>query len=117
MQLTNGYLRLGPRFCSRERPVPVRAPELFLWNQTLADELGLGLDGERDRERIAAWLGGNETLFESEPVALVYAGHQFGSFVPRLGDGRAHVLGDCVDRGGTRRDLQLKGSGPTLFAR
>src|SRR3712207_8138494 len=57
------------------------------------------------------------TLFRSEPIAMAYAGHQFGHFVPQLGDGRAILLGEVVDRHGVRRDIQLKGAGRTPFSR
>jgi uncharacterized protein YdiU (UPF0061 family) len=62
-------------------------------------------------------LSGNRVPEGAEPVALAYAGHQFGHFVPQLGDGRAILLGEAVGRDGVRRDLQLKGSGPTPFSR
>jgi len=64
-----------------------------------------------------ALLAGNRIALDSEPIALAYAGHQFGNFVPQLGDGRAILLGEVVDRAGLRRDIQLKGSGPTPFSR
>src|SRR5262249_56055726 len=53
----------------------------------------------------------------ADPIAMAYAGHQFGHFVPQLGDGRAILLGEVIDKGGVRRDIQLKGSGPTPFSR
>ncbi|MEZ4602974.1 MAG: protein adenylyltransferase SelO family protein [Desulfobacterales bacterium] len=53
----------------------------------------------------------------ADPIATAYAGHQFGSFVPQLGDGRAHLLGEVIDQSGHRWDIQLKGSGPTSFSR
>ena len=62
-------------------------------------------------------LAGNRIAVGSQPIALAYAGHQFGNFVPQLGDGRAILLGEVVDRAGQRRDIQLKGSGPTPFSR
>ena len=62
-------------------------------------------------------LAGNRIAVGSQPIALAYAGHQFGNFVPQLGDGRAILLGEVVDRAGVRRDIQLKGSGPTPFSR
>jgi uncharacterized protein YdiU (UPF0061 family) len=62
-------------------------------------------------------LAGNRIAVGSQPIALAYAGHQFGNFVPQLGDGRAVLLGEVVDRAGVRRDIQLKGSGPTPFSR
>ncbi len=62
-------------------------------------------------------LAGNAVAEGSEPLAAAYAGHQFGNFVPQLGDGRAILLGEVIDRHGRRRDIQLKGSGPTPFSR
>ncbi len=62
-------------------------------------------------------LAGNRVSPGAEPMALAYAGHQFGHFVPQLGDGRANLLGEVVGRDGIRRDIQLKGSGQTPFSR
>src|SRR5918998_4386201 len=64
-----------------------------------------------------AFLTGKVVIGGADPIAMAYAGHQFGQFVPQLGDGRAVLLGEVVDRNGVRRDLQLKGSGPTPFSR
>src|SRR5258705_6412051 len=62
-------------------------------------------------------LSGNQLPDDSNPIAMAYAGHQFGNFVPQLGDGRALLLGEVIDVAGIRRDIQLKGSGPTPFSR
>src|SRR6202008_2607477 len=62
-------------------------------------------------------LAGNRVPKRGEPLAMAYAGHQFGTFVPQLGDGRAILLGEVIDKDGVRRDIQLKGSGPTPFSR
>ncbi len=88
-------------------------PEVLVFNQSLAEELGL----ESTRERAAAYYSGNELLPGSRPIALAYAGHQFGSFNPQLGDGRAVLLGETRSQQGQLFDLQLKGSGPTRFSR
>ena len=79
-------------------------------------QLGLdaGLAGEPEGVAI---LAGKRVPDGAEPIALAYAGHQFGNFVPQLGDGRAILLGEVIDRDGVRRDIQLKGSGPTPFSR
>src|SRR3954468_21564617 len=112
----NTYSLLPERFYARVAPTPVRAPRLIRLNTQLA--LHLGLDPE--------WLAGPEGLEvlagrrvpeAADPIAMAYAGHQFGQFVPQLGDGRAILLGEVVDRHGVRRDVQLKGSGPTPFSR
>lgn len=120
MSFDNSYARLPERFFARVAPLPVPAPELLAWNEGLAGELGLnGVDGklgDKD-ERHAQMFGGNLVPEGAEPIALAYAGHQFGQFVPRLGDGRAVLLGDIVDKSGNRRDVQLKGSGRTPFSR
>jgi len=112
----NSYARLPERFFARLPPTPVAVPALVKLNETLARELGL------DPARLAspegvAFLAGNSVPPTGEPLAMAYAGHQFGSFVPQLGDGRAILLGEVIDRSGQRRDIQLKGSGPTPFSR
>lgn len=90
-------------------------PELIAWNSPLADTLGLGALGD-DPRSLARQFSGTEALPGSRPVALAYAGHQFGHFVPSLGDGRAALLGE-VEVAGQRFDLQLKGAGRTPFSR
>jgi len=112
----NTYARLPERFYARVRPTPVAAPQLVKLNVELARRLGL------DPEALASPRGaeifaGNRIASGSEPLAQAYAGHQFGHFVPQLGDGRAILLGEVVARGGMRYDMQLKGSGPTPFSR
>lgn len=116
IQFDNSYARLPERFSAAVLPTPVRAPELIVFNRPLADELGLDLEGVDDA-RLAAIFSGNVVLPEAEPLAMAYAGHQFGNFVPQLGDGRAILLGEVVDINGKRRDIQLKGAGPTKFSR
>jgi serine/tyrosine/threonine adenylyltransferase len=112
----NSYARLPERFFARVAPTPVRAPRLVRLNAALATRLGFDpdrLSGEEGAEILA----GNRIAEGSEPIATAYAGHQFGSFVPQLGDGRAILLGEVVDSEGVRRDVQLKGSGRTPFSR
>jgi uncharacterized protein YdiU (UPF0061 family) len=112
----NTYARLPDRFYARVPPTPVRAPRLVRLNTELALELGLDpcwLAGPEGLEVLA----GRRVPEAAEPIAMAYAGHQFGHFVPQLGDGRAILLGEVVDRQGVRRDLQLKGSGRTPFSR
>src|SRR5499427_9533584 len=94
----------------------VAQPTLVKFNRELAEELGLDADA-LDSQEGAKIFGGNETPEGAAPLAQAYAGHQFGGFVPQLGDGRALLLGEVVDRTGQRRDIQLKGSGPTPFSR
>ncbi len=112
----NSYARLPERFYARLPPTPVAAPRLLKLNYALARQLGLDPDVLRSPEGVAI-LSGNRLAPGSQPIALAYAGHQFGGFSPQLGDGRAILLGEVIDRDGVRRDIQLKGSGPTPFSR
>jgi serine/tyrosine/threonine adenylyltransferase len=112
----NSYARLPERFYARLDPTPVSAPRLIKVNEALARELGLDPDMLATPQAVEI-LAGNRLALGSQPIALAYAGHQFGNFVPQLGDGRAILLGEVVDRAGVRRDIQLKGSGPTPFSR
>src|SRR6202048_2181703 len=112
----NTYARLPDHFYARVAPTPVHAPRLIRLNTELALDLGLDpgwLAGPQGLEVLA----GRLVPDSAEPIALAYAGHQFGHFVPQLGDGRAVLLGEIVDRHGARRDIQLKGSGRTPFSR
>jgi uncharacterized protein YdiU (UPF0061 family) len=112
----NSYARLPERFYARLDPTPVAAPQLMRVNTALAEQLGID-PGELATPDGVAVLAGNRVPPGAEPIALAYAGHQFGHFVPQLGDGRANLLGEVVGRDGVRRDIQLKGSGPTPFSR
>lgn len=112
----NSYARLPERFYARLAPTPVATPRLVKLNEALALQLGLDPGALASPEGVEM-LAGNRVAPGSEPIALAYAGHQFGNFVPQLGDGRAILLGEVVDRDGRRRDIQLKGSGPTPFSR
>ncbi len=113
---TNTYARLPERFYSHAGPRPVANPQLVQLNVELARTLGLDPEALRSAAGVAV-LAGNRIAAGSEPLAMAYAGHQFGHFVPQLGDGRAHLLGELIGRDGKRYDLQLKGSGPTPFSR
>ena len=112
----NSYARLPERFFARLAPVPVRGPALIKFNHALAGELGID-SGLLAGAEAADIFSGNRVLPQMEPVAMAYAGHQFGSFVPQLGDGRAILLGEVIDINGRRRDIHLKGSGKTPFSR
>jgi uncharacterized protein YdiU (UPF0061 family) len=112
----NSYARLPDRFFARLPPTPVAAPHLVRLNEKLARHLGLDPAKLSSPQGLAV-LAGNRVPKLGEPLAMAYAGHQFGSFVPQLGDGRAILLGEVVDIDGVRRDIQLKGSGPTPFSR
>jgi len=117
MNFSNSYARLDEVFFERIRPTPVQDPQLFLWNPGLAELLMIQDELKHDSVDLAQAFSGNHILPGSEPIATVYAGHQFGGFVPQLGDGRAHLLGELLDQSGQRWDLQLKGSGRTAFSR
>ncbi len=112
----HSYARLPERFYARVRPTPVSDPRLLAYNAPLAHLLGLRGEELSAVDRVQA-LAGNQLPEGAEPLALAYAGHQFGGFVPQLGDGRAILLGEVVGRDGVRRDLQLKGAGRTPFSR
>jgi uncharacterized protein YdiU (UPF0061 family) len=112
----NSYKRLPPRFFASVLPTKVRAPRVLKINRALAEELGLDADVLASPEGAQA-LAGNVLFPGAEPIALAYAGHQFGSFVHQLGDGRAILLGEIVAKDGRRVDVQLKGSGRTPFSR
>ena len=117
MNFSNSYLQLGEPFYESVAPTPVDDPKLLLWNEPVAAELGIELDPDADAGYLAEVFSGNRTAPGSSPVALAYAGHQFGHFVPQLGDGRAHLLGELTDANGIAQDIQLKGSGRTRFSR
>jgi uncharacterized protein YdiU (UPF0061 family) len=112
----NSFSRLPDRFFARVAPTPVQAPRLVRLNHDLARHLGLDPDRLASPEGVEI-LAGKRVPEGAEPIAHAYAGHQFGHFVPQLGDGRAILLGEVVDRDGVRRDIQLKGSGRTPFSR
>jgi uncharacterized protein YdiU (UPF0061 family) len=95
----NAYARLPDRFFARVTPTPVAAPRLIRVNTPLATELGIDSDWLASAEGVAV-LAGNRVPDTATPIATAYAGHQFGSFVPQLGDGRAILLGEVIDRGG-----------------
>jgi protein adenylyltransferase len=109
------YGALPERFYSRVAPTPVTNPELVVFNTQLAEELGL--DAAATEKQAAGMLSGNHLPEDASPVAMAYAGHQFGGFVPQLGDGRAILLGELKGRDGVLRDIQLKGAGATRFSR
>ncbi|MDQ0423546.1 uncharacterized protein YdiU (UPF0061 family) [Peteryoungia aggregata LMG 23059] len=112
----NSYARLPQTFHRRAKPAAARAPELIRFNHSLAEELGLDKGGA-DEVQFAQLFSGQVIPVGAEPLAQAYAGHQFGHFNPQLGDGRALLLGEVIDRHGNRRDIQLKGAGRTAFSR
>jgi len=113
--LESTYAELPAVFFSKLSPTPVSQPELVIFNEKLADEIGLDLSGMDGEERTKL-LSGNLVPEGIEPLAQAYAGHQFGNFT-MLGDGRAIVLGEHLTPSGQRLDLQFKGSGRTPYSR
>ena len=111
----NRYVTLGEGFFDRTDPTPVKKPELIKFNDALARELGISTDHVAAMG--AAVFSGNTLPEGAEPLAMAYAGHQFGHFVPQLGDGRALLLGEINGPDGARYDIHLKGSGRTRFSR
>jgi uncharacterized protein YdiU (UPF0061 family) len=112
----NSYARELPKFCVRLPPEPASSPTLIRLNRDLVEELGADPEALASPDGVAM-LAGNLVPAGAEPVAQAYAGHQFGGFSPRLGDGRALLLGEVIDRNGQRRDIAFKGSGRTPFSR
>jgi uncharacterized protein YdiU (UPF0061 family) len=112
----NTYARLPERFYARLDPTPVSSPQLIKLNDALSRDLNLDPEALRSPEGVRV-LAGSSVAEDAEPLAIAYAGHQFGHFVPQLGDGRANLLGEVTARDGKRYDIQLKGSGPTPFSR
>lgn len=112
----NSYARLPARFAARVAPSAATDPQLIRFNAGLAAQLGLELPGA-DERALARLFSGLDIPSGAEPLAMAYAGHQFGHFVSQLGDGRAILLGEVTGRDGVRYDIQLKGSGQTPFSR
>ena len=112
----NTYAKLPDRFYQWVDPSTASAPVMIQFNRDLAGKLGLDVDGLDSPEGLE-YFSGNRIPEGADPIALAYAGHQFGGFSPQLGDGRALLLGEVVGQDGVRRDIQLKGSGPTPFSR
>lgn len=105
------YLKLPPTFFAESTPAKLTHPRLLIYNQKLAQTLGLEINQPEQ------YLSGQKLFPDTTPIALAYAGHQFGHFVPRLGDGRAHLLGEFSAPSGENYELQLKGSGRTPYSR
>ncbi|KIN61258.1 UPF0061 protein [Sulfitobacter noctilucae] len=110
----NTYAALPDSFYTRLEPTSVKDPKLLAYNEDLAELLGIEAGDLTEAVQV---FGGNKIPQSAEPIAQLYAGHQFGNYNPQLGDGRALLLGEVVGRDGIRRDIQLKGSGPTPYSR
>lgn len=116
MQITfdNSYANLSTAFYTRLNPTPVKEPQLLAFNTALAKVLNIDASDLSDAAQI---FSGNQLPDGAAPLAQLYAGHQFGNYNPQLGDGRAILLGEVIGQDGIRRDIQLKGSGPTPYSR
>ncbi|MCX7299263.1 MAG: YdiU family protein [Rhodobacterales bacterium] len=112
----NSYARLPPRLFTPQEPTPVSQPRIIVANDALARTLGID-PAALHMPEAAQVFAGNLIPEGATPIAQVYAGHQFGNWNPQLGDGRAILLGEVIDTTGQRRDIQLKGSGPTPYSR
>ena len=112
----NTYINLPKNFYQKINPVPVKKPHLLKLNYELLDYFNLDADSIKSNLGVSI-LSGNKVPNNTTPLAMVYAGHQFGNFVDQLGDGRAVLLGEIISKDGLRYDLQLKGSGKTIFSR
>jgi serine/tyrosine/threonine adenylyltransferase len=112
----SSYSSLPERFFARVQPTRVAAPHLIKLNPALAADLNIDLSG-LDAPALANLFSGNDLPPGTVPIAMAYAGHQFGHFVPQLGDGRAILIGEMRDRTGVLRDIQLKGCGRTPYSR
>jgi len=116
MRIEQSYASLPAILHTRMELLPVAAPELLIANDALAAELGIAREWLHGPEALQL-LSGNAAAAHDQPLAMAYAGHQFGGFSHSLGDGRAMLLGDIVLADGTRRELHLKGSGRTVYSR
>lgn len=113
MEFINTYSKLGEEFYSKTEVESFESPFLIDYNEALAKELGIDLS----EEEILKYFSGSKLFSGSEVISTVYSGHQFGSYVPQLGDGRAHLLGEIKTPSGESVELQLKGSGKTPYSR
>ena len=111
LNFQNTFARLPESFFEKNKPTPVIQPSIIAVNDGLAEELGIDPNFLKSDEGLAV-LAGNSIPEGAEPLAMAYAGHQFGGFSSQLGDGRAILIGEI---GG--KDIQLKGAGPTSFSR
>ncbi|GKT12174.1 MAG: serine/tyrosine/threonine adenylyltransferase [Thiomicrorhabdus sp.] len=112
----NRYIKLGEDFYVRTTPERTEKPELIIFNKALASELVPSMT-DLNTKKLAEIFAGNQILEGAEPLAMVYAGHQFGQFNPQLGDGRAILLGEVCDKHNQTFSIQLKGSGRTVYSR
>lgn len=116
LQFENSFARLPAAFYSRLSPTPLSSPYLVHFNEEVAGLIDLH-PNEAARPEFVDYSSGNRLPPGSEPLSMLYSGHQFGVYVPQLGDGRAILLGEVRNRSGERWELQLKGAGRTPYSR
>ena len=116
LRFDNTYARLPEIFYRRVTPTALPAPRLVSFNRQAAELIGLEAS-EASKPEFVEYFTGNKLIAGSEPISAIYAGHQFGTFVQQLGDGRAILLGEVVSENGKHFDIQLKGAGLTPFSR
>ena len=116
LHFDNTFARLPEVFYRRVKPTALPAPYLVSFNEKAAELIGLDAK-EAAKPEFVEYFTGNKMLAGSEPISAIYAGHQFGTFVSQLGDGRAISLGETINENGERFDIQLKGAGMTPFSR
>ncbi|MBP03015.1 MAG: hypothetical protein CMM25_09420 [Rhodospirillaceae bacterium] len=116
LRLSNIYSQLPVRFFERVKPTIVANPSVIIFNNKLAEFLNLDIESASGDIGLGIF-SGNTIPIKSNPIAMAYAGHQFGNWVPRLGDGRAILLGELLGKDGQSYDIQLKGAGRTPFSR
>lgn len=111
----NHYAKLPEAFYQKNRPTPPPSPKMKVWNEDLAQFLGI--DPNTSRYELEEIFSGSKIAINSEPLSMAYSGHQFGHFNPNLGDGRAHLLGELLGEDSSLYEIQLKGSGRSKFSR
>ena len=116
LNLSNSFAKLGADFLQEKLPDPVSKPYLIDSNPSAIKLIGLK-PTEIKRNEFLEYFSGNRLLSNSKPLAMAYSGHQFGSYNPRLGDGRGLLLGEVQDKDNNSLDIHLKGCGPTRFSR
>lgn len=116
LNFRNRFIELGPEFYQSKDPDPVTDPYLVDYSPSVGNLLGLSQNTENSKNFIDHF-SGNVPLAGAQPLAMAYSGHQFGSYNPRLGDGRGLLLGEVLNQNQEMWDIYLKGSGPTRFAR
>lgn len=116
INLENTYSQLADNFYQKRNPDQVKNPKLIKYNSELTEELNINLDNLSDKQK-AEYFSGNKLFPNSQPIAQVYAGHQFWHYSPRLGDGRALLLWEIIDNNNLRKDIVLKWSGETMYSR